>query len=58
MIQGEKNVPPAATAAAQAQAAAERKKREEQQRWYEKEKARLDEERERLKWASAPVTMG
>lgn len=37
--------PPAAINPAAAQQAADRKKREEQQRWYEKEKARLEEER-------------
>lgn len=37
--------PPAAVAPVTAQQAADRKKREEQQRWYEKEKARLEEER-------------
>uniref|UniRef100_A0A7N9AQI0 Afadin, adherens junction formation factor a n=1 Tax=Mastacembelus armatus TaxID=205130 RepID=A0A7N9AQI0_9TELE len=37
--------PPSAVAPVTAQQAADRKKREEQQRWYEKEKARLEEER-------------
>ena len=37
--------PPAAVSSVTAQQAADRKKREEQQRWYEKEKARLEEER-------------
>lgn len=37
--------PPAAITPVAAQQAADRKKREEQQRWYEKEKARLEEER-------------
>lgn len=37
--------PPAAINPVTAQQAADRKKREEQQRWYEKEKARLEEER-------------
>lgn len=37
--------PPPATAPVTAQQAADRRKREEQQRWYEKEKARLEEER-------------
>lgn len=37
--------PPAAISLVSAQQAADRKKREEQQRWYEKEKARLEEER-------------
>lgn len=37
--------PPAAISPVAAQQAADRKKREEQQRWYEKEKARLEEER-------------
>uniref|UniRef100_A0A4W6EU06 Afadin, adherens junction formation factor n=1 Tax=Lates calcarifer TaxID=8187 RepID=A0A4W6EU06_LATCA len=37
--------PPAAVPPVAAQQAADRKKREEQQRWYEKEKARLEEER-------------
>lgn len=37
--------PPSAVTPLTAQQAADRKKREEQQRWYEKEKARLEEER-------------
>lgn len=37
--------PPATISPVTAQQAADRKKREEQQRWYEKEKARLEEER-------------
>lgn len=37
--------PPTAINPVTAQQAADRKKREEQQRWYEKEKARLEEER-------------
>lgn len=37
--------PPGAVNPIAAQQAADRKKREEQQRWYEKEKARLEEER-------------
>uniref|UniRef100_A0A8C4GL36 Afadin n=1 Tax=Dicentrarchus labrax TaxID=13489 RepID=A0A8C4GL36_DICLA len=40
--------PPSAVTPVTAQQAADRKKREEQQRWYEKEKARLEEERELL----------
>lgn len=43
--------PPPGVAAITAQQVADRKKREEQQRWYEKEKARLDEER----WGSYKI---
>ncbi|TMS12481.1 Afadin [Larimichthys crocea] len=45
--------PPSTVTPAVAQQAADRKKREEQQRWYEKEKARLEEERPE-KLASLP----
>lgn len=44
--------PPTAISPVAAQQAADRKKREEQQRWYEKEKARLEEER----WARRLTT--